>query len=106
MDVGKFAASTLQLLQTDPANYRNFGPYWYFVKDVLKGFYTKDNLYLLGDYRDPDVIARMPDHESRDDALAAAAATYQFNAAYKHSNNQVEDAEGELFTLFDPDANL
>jgi len=104
MDVKQFSASCLQLLQDDPRRYRNFGVYWYLVKEVMKRHYTRDNLYLLGEYRDPDVIARMPEHESLDEALAAAAETYQINAAYLLGSNQVEDAEGELFTLLDPDA--
>lgn len=104
MDVKQFAASTLQLLQADPRNYRNFGVYWYLVKVVLKQFYTRDNLYMLGDYLDRGVIARMPDHESLIEALEAAAETYQFNATYAMGSNQVEDADGEFFTLLDPDA--
>lgn len=102
----QFAASTLQLLQSDPSKYRNFGPYWYLVKEVLKRFYTRDNLYMLGDYRDQSVIDRMPAHESLAEALEAAAETYQINAAYRLGSNQVEDADGELFTLLDPDAGL
>lgn len=104
MDVKQFAASSLQLLQADPRNYRNFGVYWYLVKEVLKRFYTRDNLYMLGDYRDADVVGRMPEHQSLDEALEAAAETYQLNVAYGMGSNQVEDADGEVFTLLDPDA--
>ena len=58
-DLKTFAASTLELLQQDPRRYVNFGPYWYLVKAVLKKFYTRDNLHLLGDHVDADVVARM-----------------------------------------------
>lgn len=104
IDPKQLAASTLHLLQTDPRNYRNFGVYWFLIKEVLKRYYTRDNLYLLGDYRDQSVIDRMPQHESLQEALAAAVETYRVNAAYGMGTNQFSDPEGETFTLFDEDA--
>lgn len=99
----QFAASTMQLLQADPRAYRNFGEFWYFVKALLKQYYTPDNLFLLGDYEDPTVIARMPALDAMD-TLAAAINTYRQNAAYNLGRNTVEDDAGETFTLIDPDA--
>lgn len=104
MDPKQFATSTLQLLQADPTKYRLFGMYWFLVKEVLKRFYTKDNLFLLGDYVDKTVTDRMPFHFSLSDTLVAAAEEYQHNAMYGMGSNQFEDDDGEAFTLSDLDA--
>lgn len=106
MDPKTFAASTLQLLQEDPRRYRYFGAYWYLVKAVLKRFYTRDNLHLLGDYMDQSVIDRMPLHAGLADALAGAAEEYRQNASFNLGSNLVTDAEGEAFTLVDTDAGV
>jgi hypothetical protein len=43
----------LQQLQQDPLCYKLFGIYWWPMKDFLKAAgYGKDQLYMLGDYRD------------------------------------------------------
>lgn len=104
MDPKQFAASTLQLLQANPGRYVNFGMYWYLVKGVLKHYYTKDNLFLLGDYLDKSVTDRMPEHTNLAEALEAAAEEYQENAMYNLGSNVVRDADGEQFTLIDTDA--
>jgi len=105
IDPKTFAASTLELLQQDPRRYRNFGAHWYLVKAVLKKFYTRDNLHLLGDHVDQSVVARMPEHASLQDALAAAVDEYRTNAAFNLGSNEVADlAGGGTFTLLDPDA--
>lgn len=106
IDPKQLAASTLQLLQTDPAKYRCFGVYWYLIKALMKRFYTVENLYLLGDYEDPAVIARMPEHASLDEALTAAAEEYRQNASFNLGSNLVTDADGEQFKLLDLDAGL
>lgn len=106
IDPKTFAASALQLLQQDPRRYRNFGAYWWLVKAVLKQFYTRDNLHLLGDYMAPDAEARMPEHTDLQVAMAAAAEEYQQNASYNLGSNQVTDRNGELYALQDPDAGL
>ncbi len=106
MDPKTFAASTLQLLQEDPRRYRHFGAYWYLVKAVLKRFYTRDNLHLLGDYMDQSVIDRMPLHSGLADALACAIEEYRQNASFNLDSNVVTDAEGEAFTLIDTDAGI
>lgn len=105
IDPKTFAASTLQLLQDDPRRYRLFGAYWYLVKQVLKKFYTRDNLHLLGDYIDPAVIERMPQHADLQEALAAAIEEYRKNASFNLGSAEVEDlAGGGTFRLVDPDA--
>ncbi len=105
IDPKTFAASTLHLLQQDPRRYRNFGPYWYFVKVLMKRYYSRDNLGLLGDYVDPDTVARMPKHDNMQDALEAATAEYRQNAAFNVGRAEVEDpVGGGTFLLFDTDA--
>jgi hypothetical protein len=104
IDPKQLAASTLQLLQADPRNYRNFGVYWFLIKALLKHYYTKDNLYLLGDYVDQSVIDRMPVHASLQEALEAAVEAYQINASYGMNATEFTDPEGETFTLTDADA--
>lgn len=102
----QMADSTLQLLQADPSKYRNFGVYWYLIKTLMKNYYTVDNLYLLGDFMDESVIERMPEFDTLDDALVAAAEEYKQNAAFGMGSNVVEDADGEAFTLIDQDAGI
>lgn len=106
IDPKQLAASTLELLQADPSRYVNYGAYWYFIKALMKRYYTLDNLYLLGDFEDPDVIARMPVHASLDEALTAAAEEYRQNASFNLGSNVITDADGEAFTLIDPDAGV
>lgn len=105
IDPKTFAASTLQLLQEDPRRYRLFGAYWYLVKAVLKKFYTRDNLSLLGDHIDAAVAERMPEHADLQDALAGAVDEYRKNASFNLGGSEVEDlVGGGTFTLIDPDA--
>lgn len=106
IDPKTFAASTLQLLQEDPRRYRCFGTHWYFVKALLKHYYTRDNLHLLGDYVDDSVGARMPKHASLQDGLAGAIEEYRTNASFELGSNVLTDGEGEQFTLVDPDAGI
>lgn len=105
IDPQKFATSTLQLLQQDPRRYLNFGVYWFIVKAVLKKMgYTRENLHLLGDYMDPEAIARMPAHASLAEALEAATVEYRQNAAYNMLRQEVEDPTGGgVFVLKDED---
>lgn len=102
-----FAESTLQLLQQDPRRYRNFGVYWYFVKALMKRYYTKDNLHLLGEYMDADVMARMPEHQTLQEAMKAAIEEYRHNATFNLGRNVVEDSlGGGVVVLHDEDAGL
>lgn len=107
IDPKTFAASTLQLLQQDPRRYKLFGVYWYLVKALLKRFYDRHNLHLLGDHMDQSVIERMPTHASLDEALSAAIIEYRQNATFNLGRNTVEDpVGGGVFILQDPDAGL
>ena len=104
VDPETFARSVRALLNEDPRRYRNFGVYWYLVKAVLKRFYDRQNLYLLGDYEDRAVIDRMPQHATLGEALAAAIEEYQHNVSFNLGLARIEDADGETLTLHDPDA--
>lgn len=99
-----FAASTLQLLQQNPERYKNFGVYWFFVKALLRRYYTRENLHLLGEHMDPDCMARMPEHATLQEALVAAVEEYAQNARYNLGRAEVEDPTGGgLFVLNDED---
>ena len=102
----KFAFSTLQMLLEQPARYRNYGVYWFFVKALLKEFYTKENLYLLGDYMNPAVIAMMPEHKNLQEALRATMETYNNNATWNMNSPSVTAPDGEQITLYDEDVGL
>lgn len=105
IDPRTLAGSTLQLLQQDPRRYRNFGVYWFFIKALLKHYYTRDDLYLLGDYVDPDCLARMPECATDQEALQAAVQEYRQNAMFNMDGAEVEDpVGGGTFLLHDEDA--
>lgn len=101
----EFAASVRTLLDEDVRRYRNFGAYWFFVKALLKRFYDRHQMPILGDYEDKDVNAMIPEdvRASLGGMLAAAAAEYQSNAAFNLGQNKLENPDGEFFTLIDPD---
>ena len=101
-----YAASVRQLLAEDPKRYRNFGVYWFFIKALLKKFYTRDEMPMLGDYSDPMVVAAMPQHDNLADALRAAAEEYGRNAVYNLGRATVTGEDGEELTIFDQDAGL
>lgn len=104
IDPKTFADNTLALLQQDPRRYLNFGVFWFFVKALLKRYYTRDNLHLLGEYFDPECIARMPEFATLKEALQAALEEYGQNARYNMGRAEVEDPTGGgVFTLHDED---
>ena len=98
------AESTLLLLQQDPRRYLSFGPYWYTVKALLKRYYTRDNLALLGDHIDPAVQAAQPRHAGMAEPLTAACAWYSDHQAYGLGRAEFETPDGEVIQLRDPDA--
>ena len=104
IDPKTLAASTLALLQADPSKYRNFGVHWYLIKALMKNFYSAENLYLLGDFEDSTVTARIPEYASLAEALAGAVEEYQHNAMFNLGSNVITDPDGEAFTLVDEDA--
>ena len=103
MNLQKFSFNVLKSLQESPVRYRNWGVYWYLVKFVLKRYYSKDNLFLLGDYIDNTVNQRIPKHSGIHDALEAAIQTYNLNAKFNMLSNKITDPNGESFILKDED---
>lgn len=101
----EFAANVRTLLDEDVRRYRNFGVYWFFVKAVLKRFYDRHQMPILGDYEDKTVNERIPEElrTSLGNLLEAAAEEYQQNASFNLGRNELTDPNGEFFTLLDPD---
>lgn len=104
VDTKQLAENALFLLQQDPSRYRSFGPYWYTIKALLKRYYTRDNLHLLGDYTDPEVVAAQPVHGSMDEVLLAACDWYRNHQAFGLGRAQFETDDGEVVHLLDQDA--
>ncbi|HET8550880.1 MAG TPA: hypothetical protein VFM97_00200 [Gammaproteobacteria bacterium] len=104
-DVREAMRNVLAVLQADPRHYRNFGVYWWPVKALLRRFYTRDNLYMLGMFEDPDVAALVP-NLGLQDMLAAAFEEYEQNARLGLASAEVEAPNGETVTIYDPDAGL
>lgn len=98
-----FANSVRALLDEDWRRYRNFGPYWYLVKALLKRVFDRHQMPMLGDFEDPGVIARMPAGLSMAELLGRAVEEYQTNASFNLGRSRVEDDDGEVFLLLDPD---
>lgn len=103
IDIQSAMRNVLQILQTDPANYKKFGIYWWPVKALLKQYYDQNNLYLLGDYEDPDTAVRVPDVGLKE-ILKLCFQEYQHNASYGRGSGRVEDPDGEIVIIFDEDA--
>ncbi len=104
IDVKTALRNILQILQTDPVKYRNFGIYWWFIKTLLKREYTKANLSLLGDYMDNSDAAKLPGGMDLQATLKAAFVEYQLNASFNMGSNRVQDANGSVYIIFDQDA--
>jgi len=98
-----FAVSVRALLDEDPRRYRNFGIWWFMIKNLLRRFYDRHEMPQLGTFVDTTVIDRMPWVQGLNEGLLLAAETYQHNATFNPCNNEQEDDEGQHFTLLDPD---
>ncbi|MDP3327186.1 hypothetical protein [Parvibaculum sp.] len=98
-----FAESVRALLNEDVRRYRNFGVYWFAVKAVLKRYFDRNEMPILGNYVAESVVSRMPEGLDMGDVLAAAAGEYQENASFNLGRNRLSDPSGEFFTLIDPD---
>lgn len=102
-DARTFAVSTRALLNEDWRRYRNFGPYWWFVKALLKRFYSRHEMPMLGDYEDPQAAELVPAGLTGEEMMAQALETYRANAILNLNSQKVEDADGQLLILIDPD---
>lgn len=106
MDIPAALKNVVQQLQVEPQRYKLFGVWWWAVKALLRrAGYGTDQLYMLGTYQDPATAALVP-REGLEDTLRAAFEEYGFNARYPHTDNLVEDPDGDLVTVFDADADL
>ncbi len=105
IDPQTFLQSVLHLLQQDPGKWWRLGIYWWPVKLLLKrAGYTKDNLYLLGSYVDPET-AEMVGPGGLKDVLTRAKDELNFNLMHPHSvPGQVENETGELVIMVDADS--
>lgn len=102
----QIARNLLMLLSRNVTYYRNFGVYWYFVKAFLKRYYTTDNLYLLGNYEQPDVVARMPHYDNFEDAMHDALLFSRMNYENNMGSATSIAPDDEPVTLFDEDAGI
>jgi hypothetical protein len=104
VDVRAFVESARELLTENVLRYRNYGPYWFFVKALLRRFYSRHELpFLAGTYQDAGVSARVSHGGDLKAWLAGAVESYRHNASFNLGRNLVEDDDGDRFTLFDPD---
>lgn len=102
----QIAANIRKLLDDNIAVYHNFGVYWYFVKALLKKYYTIDQMPILGSFEQPEVVARMPAYDKFEDAMHDALLYWRANWE-NNSNDATSIApDNEPVTLFDADIGL
>lgn len=98
-----FARNCVQMLQEDPKAYRSFGIYWWPVKAILKRFYSRDELSLLGNYEDPIGAEAVP-RVGLQEMLMLAIEEHQSNQI-DHINPQwVQLPDGAPYMIYDEDA--
>jgi len=86
--------NVVALLQMDPLYYRNFGVYWWHVKAELKRLgYDKDQLFHLGDFKDPTVDPVYNGQSATE--LTLAAFQYQADSTF-HQYNGVKHLDDIL----------
>lgn len=100
------AANIRKILDNDIRAYRNFGVYWYFVKSMLKRYYSRAEMPILGDFEQADLVARMPQYDSLEDALHDALLTWRQNYEHNMGRSETIAPDGEPATLFDEDIGL
>jgi len=105
VDPETFANSVRALLDEEHRRYRNFGPTWFFVKALLKRYFDRYQMPILGDFEDKTVNERIPEEvrTSLGAMIAASIEEYQENAAFNLGQSKVADDSGEFFFLLDPD---
>ena len=98
------AQNVVAILQKVPFYYRNFGVWWWHVKDELKrnGF-DRAQLFHLGPFTDPSV-KHYYEGMSREE-LDAAAYEFQYAQTFvKYNSNMVSTPDGETYLIHDQDA--
>ena len=107
IDVDFALGNILLLLQQDPSRYHLFGVHWWRVKTMLRARFGREQLYLLGDYVGQTAVSSSaPSAGDEQAVLAAAILEYRHNFSYPRSDGLVEDADGDLVLVYDPDAGL
>ncbi len=97
------ARNVVVQLQAEPLDYRNFGVYWWHVKDELKrhGF-TQDNLQHLGGFTDPQAARYYAGLEP--DELTSRAFELQADGAFVVAQSQWGyTPDGDVYFLLDED---
>lgn len=105
LDLPKLARNIRPTLKQDPREYRDFGAYWWPVKRFLKIYYTRNDLYSLGDYEDPEMVATLPEVDE-DTMLRLALEDYVSNKQFNMGSNRVETPDGDVHTIWDCDAGI
>lgn len=99
---GSFAATAMGVIarrmQDSPAQYLEFGPYWWAVKAVLAsaGFN-------VGSSGEPIVAERFGDPDPVNVLVAAEAFKDHYRATYFVGHNSFDIGDGEAYLLEDPD---
>jgi hypothetical protein len=97
----------VQLLENDPASYRAFGPFWWFIKRLLRRFYAQNRaLYFLGGSDEPETRRRLAGlYPSESGMFEAAlhhyAAKVQYGEVYDGESYWPDDESP--YRLVDPD---
>lgn len=93
-------------LQQDPASYRAFGPFWWFVKNQLRAArIDKNTLAWLGRADDPAATAQLRALYPTDDEMWRAA-LHHFNQKATWGETRLGHShlpDGTLYDLKDPD---
>ena len=105
MNREELAKNVLSILQSRPERYKEFGVYWWYIKAILKQHYTKDNLYMLGDYVDKNMVKELSSY-SEDELFEMAIEEHQQNSAYGLGSDSVYTPEGESYVIYDEDAGI
>jgi hypothetical protein len=100
------ASNIRKILNNDIKAYRNFGVYWYFVKAFLKRHYDIKQMPILGNFEQPDVVARMPEYDNFEDAMHDALLTSRANWENNVGSATSIAPDDEPVTLFDEDVGI
>ena len=95
----------VQVLQEHPTYYRNFGPWWWPLKRILKraGF-DRHNLQVLGDHdEDDERLHEMTDGLTDVELVTRALEAQEYSAKFTPGGPNQYWPDGEPYHLIDPD---
>lgn len=96
----------IHMLQHEPLAYRHFGAYWYSLKARLKALgFGPDQLPILGDYTEPDAVARFSGL-SNEAFLDEALGDQQINAQTNWLGQWQADPDPDRLAVFMLDQDL